>query len=225
MYALRRFRIYLQGIPFVIVSDCSAVTRTLEKRDINNRTARWSLELQHFHYRVVHRASRHMGHVDALSRTFGILTIEDNSFEWNLVVSQSRDPVIKKIIVKLETSQDPNYELRNGLIYKEHGSKLLFLVPVEMEKHVLFHYHNEMGHIGASKMIESIKNYWFPFIREKCESYVRSCLKCIAFSPASSKSEGTLYSIPKGQVPFETIYIDHMRPMDNQIAAKKYIFL
>jgi len=34
VYALRRFRIYLQGISFVIVTDCAAVTQTLEKRDI-----------------------------------------------------------------------------------------------------------------------------------------------------------------------------------------------
>lgn len=226
VYALRRFRIYLQGIPFTIVSDCSAVTQTLEKRDINTRIARWSLELQSFEYTIVHRSSARMGHVDALSQSFGILVVEDNPFEWNLTISQSRDPVIKKILTKLETSQDPYYELRNGLVYKKHGSRLLFFVPAEMENHVLFHYHNEMGHIGTNKMIELIKdNYWFPLIREKCETHIRNCLKCIVFSPASGKPEGTLHPIPKGGVPFETIHIDHLGPLDKQIALKKYIFL
>lgn len=71
VYALRRFRIYLQDISFIIVSDCSAVTQTLEKRDMNARIARWSLELQHFDFKVVHRPSSKMTHVDALSRSFG----------------------------------------------------------------------------------------------------------------------------------------------------------
>lgn len=42
VYALRRFRIYLQGIPFTVVSDCRAVMQTLEKRDINARIVRLS---------------------------------------------------------------------------------------------------------------------------------------------------------------------------------------
>lgn len=55
IYALRRFRIYLERISFNIVTDCSAVTQTLEKKDINNRIAKWSLQLQNFDYCIVHR--------------------------------------------------------------------------------------------------------------------------------------------------------------------------
>lgn len=50
IYALKRFRIYLQGIPFKIVTDCSALVMTLNKKDINPRIARWALELQNFDY-------------------------------------------------------------------------------------------------------------------------------------------------------------------------------
>lgn len=99
------------------------------------------------------------------------------------------------------------------------------MVPSKMENHVLFHYHNEMGHVGISKMIELIKNtYWFPQIKEKCENHIQNCLKCIAFSPSSGKTEGTLYRIPKGNMPFMTIHIDHLGPMDKQLAFKKYVF-
>lgn len=226
VYALRRFRIYLQGIHFTIVSDCSAVTQTLEKRDINARIARWSLELQGYDFKVVHRPGRRMTHVDALSRSFGVLVIEDNPFEWNLSILQSRDPRLKDLISKLELAEDPHYELRNGLIYKKHGGKALFVVPDSMEKHVLFRYHNEMGHIGSGKMIECIRrSYWFPKIREKCEEHVQNCLKCISFSPTSGKKEGYLHPIPKGNRPFDTLHIDHFGPVDKHTSLKKYIFL
>jgi len=86
IYALRRFRIYLQGIPFTIVSNCSVVTQMLEKRDINPQIVRWSLELQSFDFKVTHRRTSQMEHVDALSRSFSILVIEDNPFKWNLMV-------------------------------------------------------------------------------------------------------------------------------------------
>lgn len=131
-----------------------------------------------------------MEHVDALSRSFGILAIEDNPFEWNLTISQNRDPKIREIANRLEVGEDPQYELRNGLVYKKHGGSLLFLVPGEMEKHVLFRYHNEMGHVGVNKMSEIIRRtYWFPRIRERCEDHVRNCLKCISFAPVSGRKE------------------------------------
>jgi len=226
VYALRRFRIYLQGIPFTIVSDCSAVTQTLEKRDINARIARWSLELQNFDFKVTHRRGSQMEHVDALSRSFGILVIEDNPFEWNLMILQSKDAEIKRIAAKLETAEDSQYELRNSLVYKKQGNKLLFLVPEAMEQHVLFKYHNEMGHVGINKMIENIRaTYWFPNIKKKCEQHIRNCLKCISFSPGSEKVEGVLYPITKGRIPFEMIHVDHIGPMDKQIAIKKYILV
>lgn len=59
-----------------------------------------------------------MGHVDALSRSFGILLIEDNPFEWNLSICQSKNPKISVIANKLGKTEDPIYEMRNGIIYK-----------------------------------------------------------------------------------------------------------
>lgn len=96
-----------------------------------------------------------MAHVDALSRSFGILIVDDNPFEWNLIVMQNQDTKIKIIAQRLESKEDPVYELRNGLVYKKQGTDLLFLVPEQIEKHVLFRYHNEMGHVGAAKMVET----------------------------------------------------------------------
>lgn len=83
IYALRRFRIYLQAIPFTIVSDCAAVTQTLDKRDITSRIARWSLELQSYDFKIIHRPGTRMLHVDAFSRGFSI------------PLSQDKDPKIK----------------------------------------------------------------------------------------------------------------------------------
>jgi len=54
-----------------------------------------------------------MKHIDALSRSFGILAIEDNPFEWNLMVLQTKDPNIKRLINKLEnkTIHNMSYEM------------------------------------------------------------------------------------------------------------------
>lgn len=43
--ALKRFRVYLLGIEFKIVTDCRAFTLTMAKRDLCVRVARWALAL------------------------------------------------------------------------------------------------------------------------------------------------------------------------------------
>lgn len=142
-----------------------------------------------------------MLHVDALSRC--ILVIEDNSFDRHLALCQADDPNIEKIRAELERSESKNFEMRNGCVYRKKEDQILFYVPAALETSVMHKYHNETGHVGTEKTVRNIINsYWFPGMRSKVDQHIRGCLKCIAFTPTSGKSEGLLNSIPKGDVPF-----------------------
>ena len=44
IYALRRFRIYLEGILFIIVIDCNSLALTLSRKLVSPRITRWALE-------------------------------------------------------------------------------------------------------------------------------------------------------------------------------------
>ena len=66
--ALKKFRVYLLGIPFKIVTDCRAFALTMRKKDLCVRVARWAILLEEFDYKVEHRPATSMMHVDALSR-------------------------------------------------------------------------------------------------------------------------------------------------------------
>ena len=87
---MQRFRIYLQGIKFKLVTDCNSLKMTLYKKEINQQHTS-------FEYEVEHRAGSRMQHVDALSRTVEILVVEDNPLESNLVLSQSRDSKVNEL--------------------------------------------------------------------------------------------------------------------------------
>lgn len=39
---LNKFRIYLKGIPFTVLTDCNALRTTFTKRDLAPRIARWA---------------------------------------------------------------------------------------------------------------------------------------------------------------------------------------
>ncbi|GFX53575.1 retrovirus-related Pol polyprotein from transposon 17.6 [Trichonephila clavipes] len=66
--ALKKFRSYLLGTKFKIITDCDAFQKTMHKKDLPAKIARWALMLEEFDYEVYHRPGRQMKHVDALSR-------------------------------------------------------------------------------------------------------------------------------------------------------------
>lgn len=226
IYALRRFRIYLYGIRFKIVTDCNSLKLILDKRDVNPRISRWALELQQFDYGIEHHPGSKMQHVDALSRINNILVADDNPLEYSLAVNQIENLEIKHLHDKLEKQEDPYFEMRNGLVYKEKDSRLLFYVPAAMETNVLFKYHDEMGHYSVDKTISNImRNYWFPNLKAKVERHTRNCLKYISFSPVSGAKSEMLHSIPKRNALFHTIHVDFLGPIDKKHQSKQHVFL
>lgn len=66
--SLKKFRVYLLGLEFKIITDCSALRSTFSKRDILPRVARWWLLMQEFQCSIEYRPGKSMSHVDALSR-------------------------------------------------------------------------------------------------------------------------------------------------------------
>lgn len=66
--SLKKFRVYLIGMKFTVVTDCSALKATSSKKEILPRIARWWLQLQEFNFDVQYRPGERMKHVDALSR-------------------------------------------------------------------------------------------------------------------------------------------------------------
>jgi len=76
--AIIKFRVYLLDIPFKIVTNCNAFTKTLDKQSLCSRVARWVLLLQKYDYKVEHLSGTRMKHSDLLSR-YPILTIVDDA--------------------------------------------------------------------------------------------------------------------------------------------------
>ncbi|GFU17766.1 retrovirus-related Pol polyprotein from transposon 17.6 [Trichonephila clavipes] len=72
--SLKKFRNYLVGNKFKIVTDCSAFQKTMSKKQLTPKIARWALFLEDFNYEIIHRPGKQMGHVDCLSR-YPVMTI------------------------------------------------------------------------------------------------------------------------------------------------------
>lgn len=116
VYAIKKYEIYLKGIKFKIATDCKSIKLTFSKKEVVPRIMRWVLLLQDFDYSLEHRVGTRMKHVDALSRVYSVMIVEDNSFEQNLAYKQDADEEIKYIREALERQECQFFELKNGLV-------------------------------------------------------------------------------------------------------------
>lgn len=226
-YALERFRIYLEGIDFTVVTDCNSLVQAISKKDIHRSINKWICEFMNYNFVVKHRNGVNMGHVDGLSRMPMVAAVDPTNIDIQLIALQSVDPILSDLKCKLENKSDNSFELSDGIIYKKgRDGDLKFYVPKSMEVEVIRTIHEKCGHFGITKTIDYLrKNYWFPDMRKFVEQYIRNCIKCIIFSEPTKKNQVALHSIPKSPVPFDTLHIDHFGPLPSVTSKKKHILV
>lgn len=212
--ALKKFRMYLVGISFKIVTDCQAFTMTMKKKDISSQIARWALCLEEFDYSIEHRPGERMKHVDALSRcyTHEVCLVDDGvTASWRR--NQEDDEEIAELKEKVRGGTLEGYTVDRNLLYKTVGDESLLVVPKAMQTGLIRRTH-EMGHFGVAKTEQLLKReYWFCDMRGKVEKVLRNCTECILAERKSGKLEGFLQSIDKGESPIDTYHIDHIGPL------------
>ncbi|XP_048481299.1 uncharacterized protein LOC125489446 [Plutella xylostella] len=127
--AIKKFRKYLFGIKFKIVTDCKAFQMTLMKRDMSTstRVARWIMLLQEYNFTVEHRKGSQMRHADALSRNHYVAMITSD-FQEKLKQAQLRDVALKAVMEILKERPYEEYWLENGLLFK--GPEKHLVVPI-----------------------------------------------------------------------------------------------
>lgn len=181
--SLKKFRVYLLGIAFKIVTDCRAFTLTMSKKDLCVRVARWALLLEEFNYEIEHRPGKNMSHVDALSRNplSSCLLIDesDNEITIRLKKAQDDDEEIGRIVRQVESGKTDEYIIRSGLLFKEIDNDLCLVVPRAMRSQILRRAH-EKGHFSVAKTEAIIKrDYYIQGLRPKVEKIIRNCIDCI----------------------------------------------
>lgn len=250
--SLRKFRVYLLGQNFKIITDCSALRSTFTKRDIIPRIARWYLLLQEFQCTIEYRPGNKMGHVDALSRNpilddgdnFNtdidvtdqcpkVLAISGDDWLHTLQLGDSELNRIRDILTSdldvegLKQIRD-NYIIKDNKLYRVidgDKEKLRWVVPKGARWQLCRLNHDDIGHFGVEKTLERIKSaYWFPKMSKFVKKYVEACIEC-AYSKKTSSNEGYLHTISKVEVPFHTVHIDHLGPFVRSKRGNCYILV
>ncbi|GFW05783.1 transposon Tf2-6 polyprotein [Trichonephila clavipes] len=127
--ALKKFKVYILGMPFKIITDCNAFTKTMSKKDLNTRIARWALNLQDYDYTILHRSGSQMAHVDALSRIQVLTNQCNDSIVHRIKESQELDPHILSIKALLQKGPYDNYCIKNNILYKFIDGAEVLVIP------------------------------------------------------------------------------------------------
>lgn len=227
--ALRKFRVYLLGIPFKILTDCRAFALTMRKRDLCVRVARWALLLEEYQYEIEHRSGKSMVHVDALSRSplpqCMVIGAYDDTITSQFKRAQREDKDVERILELATQGNIEGYVVRGELLFKEVDGNLLLVVPSSMRSQVIRKAH-ERGHFSATKTEALLRNdYWFPNAKAKIEQVVRNCVECILANRKQGRMEGLLNPLNKGITPLETFHIDHLGPLPSTKKSYRHILV
>jgi hypothetical protein len=223
--SLEKFRVYLLGIPFKIVTDCQAFAMAMRSKNVSRKAARWAEELETFDYTIEHRPGSKMKHVDALSRNVMVIEVE-NELVSKVKNLQKNDETLKPIrLILAEEKPYEKYLLRGGILFREDDSgEELLVVPRSLQMEVLRKVH-EMGHFGPQKMSEVVtRQFYIPGLKDKIQRVIQSCVECLLSNRKTGKMEGYLHPINKGDAPLETYHIDHLTPAAGTSKGYQHIF-
>lgn len=225
VWAVTKFRPYLYGRKFNVVTDHHALCWLSSLKDLTGRLGRWMLRLQEFDFVVLYKSGRKHGDADGLSRcllhseppdppdtdedpiTLSALNIVDMEQE------QAREPWISKIsAVVRDPASSPNrflrrqskhFRIQNGLLYRRNYSPerchWLLTIPHKLRREVSECLHNDptCGHGGLLKTYNRVRSrYHWPGLYGSVQRFLKSCLQCQRRKRPLHPSQGLLQPIP-----------------------------
>lgn len=221
--AVQKFRAYIEGHEFKVVTDHASLKWLMRQSDLSGRLARWALKLQAFEFSIEHRKGRDNIVPDALSRVFEgdvcgvdievtpLIDLDDEAFSSEEYVKWRKD---------ISESQFPDFRIDERYIYRRDkfsvgddcdGNSWKLLIPTRLREGVIRVAHDipNAAHGGIAKTVERIRrNFYWPKMVRDVKEYVANCEIC-----KTSKIPTMSLRPPMGQMvvterPFQRLYLD-----------------
>lgn len=237
LWAIEKLRPYLEGVPFTVVTDHHSLVWLQNLKDPTGRLARWSVRLQQYDFKIVHRAGKDHVVPDTLSRNIP----EEGVFNLAVVDSAGlRDNWYKSMVRKV--SKDPikysQWRIIDGKLYKyirslfsslgEDTDNWKQVVPKDNRRDILSQMHDPplAGHTGVLKTYKRIsEKYYWPKIKSDVAKFVRKCTVCAAHKSDQSGPKGFMTPQPKATRPWEIIATDLMGPLPRSKSGYKFVLV
>lgn len=226
--SLKKFRGYVEGMSFKIVTDHASLKWLMSQKDLTGRLARWSLKLQAFDFSIEHRKGTANVVPDALSRVHVDEIVAGANFGGHVDLDSEAFASPEYEAVKSRISADPSrlpdLEVRGRFVYvrtqprrglvSDHTCWRLW-IPATLVQSVIASAHNPplASHPGVGKTIEKLKRaFYWPKMAADIKTYIGECGVCKE-SKAPNVSLRPLMGqqIPVDR-PWQRVYVDLLGP-------------
>ena len=229
VWAVAKFRPYLYGRQFTVLTDHHALCWLASLKDPTGRLARWALRLQEYTYTVVYKSGKLHQDADCLSRypvadrpstsTASIDCVFSLSQLLSLGDELRRDPHISQIMQRLRSSpHDASvrmFAFKDDTLYRRNlspvGPALLPVVPKHLRSTVLHELHDAptAGHLGVSRTYDRVRRrFYWPGLARSVRRYVNACEVCQRRKKPSGIPAGYLQPIDIPAEPFFRVGLD-----------------
>ena len=155
-----------------------------------------------------------------------LLASIEKEFDLNKLIMKfyQQDKIYSKILGNPKA--DAKFGIKEGLIFTKNNLSrdVICISPKAIQKGkqlikiIINHAHNIIGHFGQFRTSQYIRRYfWWPSMSHDIESYCKTCSIGATSKDTNSKPTGLLHSLPIPDRPWQSIGLDFMGPLPNQI--------
>lgn len=247
MLSIKKFRAYVEGHEFTVITDHASLKWLMSQTDLNSRLARWALKLQGFRFKIEHRKGSQNVVPDALSRVntedlseLNVSILDDTGVFVDLQSEKFRSTDYLQLIDRIKENLDktPDLKIIDGYVYRrtEHcsGEQLQddlawkLWIPKDMVREILEKAHDShlSAHGGINKTIERIRRFYFwPNLVNDVRDYINSCGIC-----KGTKHPNYVMRPPMGKTSetfrfFQKLYVDFLGPYPRSKSGNIGIFV
>lgn len=240
IWAVEKFRPYVEGTKFTVVTDHYSLLWLNNLKDPTGRLARWALRLQPYDFRLVHRKGQDNVVPDLLSRTTPPELPIEGALHCNLIeVPQDiKDHWYNGMLqkVKDQPRQYDQWRVEDGKLWKKmtnlepslQEDYWRIVVPKDLRKQVMMDCHDEptAGHQGVLKTYKRLQqSYYWPKMRKDVATYVSRCDVCQRVKYDQKLPAGTMGSRRGVNIPWGMIAADLIGPLPRSLKGFKYLLV
>lgn len=233
VFAIQKFRPYIEGYHFKIYTDHSSLIWLFRQENPPGRLARWIMGLSQYDFEIHHRKGDQNIVPDALSRLPFSQSIDLISFD-----VKPEDSWYIRMLAKVSLSPKRfcDWRLVNDRLYfrfksdqhRPPGDPWRLVIPESARKLALGEAHDcpTSGHQGAKRTkYKLLQRYYWPGAGKDAEDYVKRCQKCKEVKQPTTKRAGFMGKFKHASIPFQMISMDLLGPLPRSTQQNAFILV